>query len=275
MNPWPVPERGAVARLIHNTEESHTMTYAEWLALHTRPLIGFDDDEDKGGKGGDDKDDDDASDKEKKRRAGNDDDDDADKGGKGGDDDDEDDDDDDAEVTLSAKEVDDLRKENARHRREAKQREKKDKDDKQKKAADEGKHEQLAQEAKEEAADEKAKREAAEYTLDQRERDIRTRDAASQLNFREPEDAIRFLNEDDTDSTESVTRALKKLADKKPYLLNDRPRSGRGGGGGSGKGGAQYTREEIENMSPEEIAKKMPDVRKALAAQQPKPAGGR
>lgn len=237
------------------------MTFQEWLALHTRPLIGADDDPAKT----DPKDDDDDPAKTDPK-------DDPSKQdpSKGGNDDDPKDDDDDDPV---AKETERLRKENAKYKREARQREDKEKQEEKDKKAAEGKHEQLAKEAQEEKEEEEKKRKAAEYELEQTKREIRTRDAATALNFRDPGDAILFLNEDDTESPESVSRALKKLADKKPYLLNDRPRSGRGGSGGGKGGDGGLTREDIESMSSDEIAARMPDVKKALQQQQPKRTG--
>lgn len=239
------------------------MTYQEWLEQrgHLYGLcIGGDDEGGSGdggdGGSGDDGDDGDIShDDDDGDGAGDDGDDDGDGAGDG----------DDEEVTLTKKELKELRDENARHRREAKKREREEKNDKQKKAREQGQHETLAKEAEDERDAEKAAREAAEFELDQTRREIRVRDAASNLNFRESEDAIRFLTTDDTETPESTTRALKKLAEKKPYLLADRPRTGRGGGGGSEDKG--LSRAEIEKMSPQEAARRMPEIRRSQALQ--------
>jgi hypothetical protein len=270
MNPLPVPERGICSPHIH-IEELYDMkyTFAAWLAQH-RPLIGSDGDDDDDNTSDPKDNDDDAS----RKKAGAASDDDTKPDPKDGDTTD-DDDEDDAEVTISAKELENLRQETARLKREQRKRDAKDKQDKEAKAREEGKHDEIAKEREEERDAEKAKREAAEFALDQRERDIRTRDAASNLNFREPEDAIRFLSDDDTETDDKVSKALKKLAEKKPYLLNDRPRSGRSANGGSGGNGAGLTMEEIRGMSTAQVAERMPEVQKALRAQQPTPAGGR
>lgn len=246
------------------------MTYAEWLAKYTL-LIGSDGDDD------DTTDDDDAS--RDKGGVGNDDMDananaNKDKGGKGGSDDDAGDEDD-SEVKISARELENIRQENARLKREDRKRQNKEKADKEQKQREEGKHEEIAREREEERDEAKTLLAAKEYELDQKERGIRTRDAASALNFREPEDAIRFLSDDETDTDEHVTKALKKLAEKKAYLLNDRPRSGRAGNGSGTNGDGGLTREEIMAMSPAEVAKRMPEVHEVLRKQQPIPAGGR
>ncbi len=248
------------------------MTYAEWLANYTL-LIGSDGDDDK------DNDDTDADASRSKDGAGTGDEDknaDVDKNvNKGGNSDDADTDDDDAEVKISAKELENIRQENARLKREDRKRQNQEKADKEKKQREEGKHEELAREREEERDEARTLLAAKEYELDQKERGIRTRDAASALNFREPEDAIRFLSDDETDTDEHVTKALKKLAEKKVYLLNDRPRSGRAGNGSGADGNGGLTREEIMAMSPDEVAKRMPEVHEVLRKQQPIPAGGR
>ena len=189
---------------------------------------------------------------------------------------DDDADDDDTSVTsLSERAGEPTTGERLSAAREDRKRQNQEKADKEKKQREEGKHEELAREREEERDEAKTLLAAKEYELDQKERGIRTRDAASALNFREPEDAIRFLSDDETDTDEHVTKALKKLAEKKVYLLNDRPRSGRAGNGSGAGDNGGLTREEIMAMSPAEVAKRMPEVHEVLRKQQPIPAGGR
>lgn len=267
----PCPFPSAVNLLASNSKRScNNMSYQEWLTLYAG-FIGSDGDDGDGGDGDGDGDSGDAS-GDGDGQADGDGDGDGD-GNADGDGDGNGDDDDDTDVSISAKELENMRQENARLKREDRKRQKDAKAAKEKQQREEGRHEEIAKEREEERDAEKAKAEAAETELDQTRRDIRTRDAASKLNFREPEDAIRFLTSDDTETEESVTKALEKLAKKKVYLLNDRPRTGRAGNGqGTGSGG--LTMEEIRGMSTAEVAERMPEVKKALAAQRPK-AGGR
>lgn len=250
-HPVPVPERGySLASSKH--EESHTMdTYLDWLAKYT-PLTGSD--------GEDDPDPDPADpdqsppvDPPKVDPA----------------DPDPADPDDDSEVKISAKELERIKNENARLNREQRKREKDEKDAKTKKAQEEGKHEELASEAQAEKDEAEKERDEARKETDDLKREIRTRDAATLLNFRDPADAMRFLTAEDTETDESVNKALKKLGEAKPYLLNDRPRSGRAGGNGGGANEGGLTIEEIKKMSTREVADRKTDVDKALRAQAP------
>lgn len=96
-------------------------------------------------------------------------------------------------------------------------------------------------------------RTAAEYALDQYQRKVRVATVASKLQFRDPADAIAMLNDDDSSDDKSVERALRKLIENKPYLVDQRRATGRGMNGGSGGNGAPFSREQLDKMSADEI----------------------
>lgn len=127
------------------------------------------------------------------------------------DDSDEDDDDEGTAAIIS---------ENNRLKREAAERSKKDREARRKQAKKDGKFERLAQEETERA--DKAEAELARF-----QRRANVTKVADRLNMEDPEDAFRFLDEDDMDDERLAERALKKLRDKRPSLFKTKRRSGK------------------------------------------------
>lgn len=133
-------------------------------------------------------------------------------------------------VQMTKAEADALRRETAEARRAAKRaKADADKATAEKTKAD-GNFEQAAKDAEKRAQD-------AEDRATRLERQTRVTAAASRLKFRDPSDAMRFLDEDDLDDDHSVERALKALARDKKYLVNSGGRSGGDINGDDGSGG--------------------------------------
>lgn len=177
-------------------------------------------------------------------------------GGSGGGEDDKD------HVRMPKSEADALRREVAESRKAKRDAEAKAKADAEKQAAEEGRWSDLAESRQREAEEAAARADAAEYKLDQFQRDIRVNNLATQLGFKDPGDAIRFLDDEDTGDDESARKALLALAQSKKYLVNDRPRTG-GPMGGSNGGG--LTIEQIKNMSPDEVNANWEAVQAAMS----------
>lgn len=218
------------------------------------PLLAgdVDDDAGAGGEGGDDG-------AEDFSGAG-DDDADLDGGGDGGagDDDDEDDD----TIRVNRDEYNRLKREQAeaaKARRKAERDAKKARERERKEA---GQYDEILAEKDEEVAAAAARAEAAEYQLEQFQRRNRITAAATRLGFKDPEDAIRFLDEDETDDDVSTERALKRLAREKRYLIDERRSSG---APVNGERGMTLTHEDIKKMSQEEINNRWEEVQAALA----------
>lgn len=83
-----------------------------------------------------------------------------------------------------------------------------------KEAEDKGEFEKLAKEAEERAT-------KAEARAERVERETRVSKIASRLRFRDADDVLHHLSEADTADDSSVEKALKKLAEAKPYLITD------------------------------------------------------
>lgn len=94
-------------------------------------------------------------------------------------------------------------------------------------------------------------KEATEYELDQFRREVRVTRLASRLGFRDPADASALLKDDQTGDDKTCERALRQLAEEKPYLRDPRKAAGIPGGNGGGRGG--ITAEQLKSMSPDEI----------------------
>lgn len=218
---------------------AHLLSFTEWLERNQWPLIGREED-----------DDDDA--------IGDDDDDDLDL-----DDDDDDDEDGDEEVRLTKAEYKAMQRELHARRKKQEKAEARAKAERERQAAAQGRWEELAEERQAEAEEAKAEAEAAQYRLDQFQRNLRVQGAATRLGFKDPGDAIRFLDDADTDDDAKTERALKKLAEQKPYLVDERrPTGGAINGGGSGG----LTMDQIKNMSRDEINENWQAVQAAMAA---------
>lgn len=103
----------------------------------------------------------------------------------------------------------------------------------------------------------------AEEDLDTLRREIRVTGIASKLSFRDPADAMKMLSVDATGDDKTAERALRKLAEEKSYLVDERKARGRSMNGGGGSTG--LTREQIKAMSPNEMQARLPEVKEALA----------
>lgn len=153
-----------------------------------------------------------------------------------------------------------------------------------------GNHKQLAEDrlAEREEADERAtkaegERDEALGKLSSFERTIRVSNIASRMGFKDPGDAMSLLeseerrlraggtSEEESDLTGSdaaAERALRKLAEKKKYLVDPQKATGRpmnGSGGGNGK--PILTAETIKAMSNEEAAARMSEIQDWQRAQ--------
>jgi colicin import membrane protein len=126
---------------------------------------------------------------------------------------------------------------------------KSEQEERERKAAEEaGNHQQLyeAEKKKREEAERKAT-EAEQARVEEQQR-IRVERIATRLKFRDPEDVLHRLSDDDRSSDEKVEKALKKLADEKSYLIEgagNRNQGGAGGGGGGAGGSSEANADEV------------------------------
>jgi hypothetical protein len=180
----------------------------------------------------------------------------------GGGDDGDDDIDDDTTVRVDKNEYNRLKREQAeaaKARRKAERDAKKARERERKEA---GQYDEILAEKDEEVSAAAARAEAAEYQLEQFQRRHRITAAATRLGFKDPEDAIRFLDEDDTDDDVMTERALKRLAREKRYLIDERRSSG---APVNGERGVSLSHEDIKKMSQDEINNRWEEVQAALA----------
>lgn len=136
------------------------------------------------------------------------------------DDDEDDDDDDDRQAILD---------ENNRLKREAAKRQKDARERRRKAAEKKGKWEEIAR-------DETTRADTAESELQKLRRQINVSKVAGRLNMKHPEDAHRFLDDDDMDDERLTERAVKKLKEERPELFNSKRRSGGNIDNGDGDG---------------------------------------
>lgn len=110
------------------------------------------------------------------------------------------------------------------------------------------------QEANERAQEAETRAVTAEESLDNFRREVRITRIASKLSFRDPEDAIKHLlsQPEATGDDKACERALRKLAEAKPYLVDQRRARGRAMAG-DGNGGPGLTAEDLKTMTPEQI----------------------
>ena len=139
-------------------------------------------------------------------------------------------------------------------------------------ATDSGDWEKVAKEREAELADAteratKAEESATKTTgeLDEFQREVRVTRIASKLSFRDPADAIALLSRDDTGDDKATERALRKLADDKDYLVDQRKATGRAFGAGGGNNGL-FTKEQLAAMSTDEINQNWDKVQASTAA---------
>lgn len=195
-----------------------------------------------------------------------DDDDDNDPGDVDDDEDDDEDEEDDGHVRVPKSMLDEhnrLKREQAEAAKAARaaQREAKKARDRERKEA--GQYDEILAEKEEEVAAAAARAEAAEYQLEQTLRRQRIAAAANRVGFKDVEDAIRFLDEDDTEDDVQTERALKRLAREKPYLIDARRASG---APVNGERSTSLSYEDIKGMSQEQINARWDEVQAALSA---------
>lgn len=128
---------------------------------------------------------------------------------------------------------------------------------------EQGQYDEILAEKDEEVAGAAARAEAAEYQLGEFQRRIRISAAANRIGFKDAEDAVRFLDEDDTEDDVSTERALKRLAREKPYLIDTRRSSG-APINGERQGSLSY--DDVKKMSQDEINARWDEVQQALSA---------
>lgn len=215
-----------------NSKSEEIAAFEAWLASRYRPLIGREGDED-------DTDDDDEIIIE---------------------DDDEDDstdDEDDTDAGLKS-ELEKAHQELAAARVAARKAKAEARDARQKAASETGNWEQVAKEhestiadLREELAEASGGKQTSDYELDQFQREVRVTRLASRMGYRDPSDAIALLKEEQTGDDKTAERALRQLAEDKPYLRDPRKGSSIPGNGSRGSGG--LTHEQLKTMTPEQI----------------------
>jgi hypothetical protein len=192
------------------------------------------------------------------------------------DDDDDDDDDDDHDgddpkvADLTSKLAESERKLHA-----AEQAARKAKDDARKArsqtALDTDNWEQLAKERETEVADLREQLDTATKRADDAEsglssfqKQVRVVGIASRLGFRDPTDAQLHISGDDAGDDKTAERALRDLAKKKPYLIDERKATGRAMNGGSN--GGPLTVDQMKKMTPEQINASWAQVQESLSS---------
>jgi hypothetical protein len=166
-------------------------------------------------------------------------------------------------VRMSRKEAEALRREVAETRRAKSKAEREARAERERQQAEQGRWEELASDRMREVEEANARAEAAEYNLDRFQRELRVNSIATRLGFKDPADAIRFLDDDDTGDDAIAERALKKLAEQKEYLVERR----RGSGGPTNGGSKGLTMADIKSMSQDEINDNWEAVQAAMASQ--------
>jgi hypothetical protein len=155
-----------------------------------------------------------------------------------------------------------LKREAAEAQKRARAAEREAKKQREKERRESGQYDELLAEKDEEVAAAASRAEAAEYQLEQFQRRIRIQGVAQRLGFKDTEDAVRFLDEDDTEDDVSTERALKRLAREKPYLVDAKRSSG---APVNGERSATLTLDDIKKMSQDEINARWEEVQTALA----------
>lgn len=134
------------------------------------------------------------------------------------DEDDDDESDEDDEDDEDDGEAQRLRDENNRLKREAAKKAKAEREERRKKLKRAGKYEEIA-------AEETQRADKAEADLQKLQRQINVSKVAGNLQMKHPEDASKFLDEDDMDDERLTERALKRLKERRPELFNTKRRS--------------------------------------------------
>lgn len=131
------------------------------------------------------------------------------------------------------------------------------------KAQQTGNWEQVAKERESELKDAveradsaEARAVTAEQNLDNFQREVRVTRIAGRFGFHDPRDALAQLSDEDTGDDKTCERALRKLAQDKPYLVDPRRARGRAMGSGASGGQVLLTRDQMSSMTPDEINEK-------------------
>lgn len=181
-------------------------------------------------------------------------------GGSGSSDDDEDGDD---VLELRRSDYERLRQIAREHEAQVKKAATEESQRKRQQQIEQGKFEEMLREEAETRLATEAERDAAREELASERRNRRVEGVAKRLGFKDPEDAMAFISPEDGDDDAATERSLKKLARKKPYLVDSRRPTGVPIGG---QNGAILTLEAIQNMSEDEVNANWAEVQKVLAA---------
>jgi hypothetical protein len=138
---------------------------------------------------------------------------------------------------------------------------------KRKQQQEEGRFEEMMREEAESRAAIEAERDQARTELATERRQRAVESVAKRLGFKDAEDANAFLSPDDAEDEISIERALKRIAKKKPYLVDTRRPTGVPVGG-DGSGGPILTLDMVKNMSEDEINANWAEVQKVMSAGQ-------
>jgi hypothetical protein len=139
--------------------------------------------------------------------------------------------------------------------------EKKAKDQKKK---DEGEYESLLAEKDEQISSLEAERDGVMHEFDTHKRHGVVREQARKFGFKDPEDAIANLTDEDMEDENSVIRGLRRVSGKKPYLVDTKRATG--APIGTGVNGSGLSMEVIKNMSRDEMDSRREEVQEYLAS---------
>lgn len=160
------------------------------------------------------------------------------------------------QVTLTADEhkaltdeLNRLKRERADTNKKAKDAEKAAKAAAEKQKQQDGDWQSLAEEREKEAAEARTEADEAKAALVAYQRQKVVMEAASALDFRDPQDAHRFLNVEDQADPKLVEAALKRLKKDKPYLISEPRRTGVDHGSGDTRLGATPSQQHNEFIS--------------------------
>lgn len=121
-----------------------------------------------------------------------------------------------------------------------------------KKKQEEGRWQELVNEAEKGKTEAEKERDAAKAELVDYKFQVAVNRVADRLNFKDPSDAHKFLDNVDKDADEkTLEHELGKVLKAKPYLQGDRKSTG--GRGGGKNGGGSWNLDEIRSMSTDQI----------------------
>jgi hypothetical protein len=121
------------------------------------------------------------------------------------------------------------------------------------------------QEANERAQTAEREKVEAQEALDSFRREVRVTRIATLLGYHDPQDAIAQLANKPEATAEDKTcmRALRQLAQEKPYLVDARKARGRAMGDGGGQAGLTW--EQVQAMPEEEVIRRWDEVQPVLS----------